>query len=121
MIAWQVIGYGATLSALAAGGAVAAVARGHRARAAAGAAVGAVAGPIAWNAILRATHGDNFFVDAPVSVFPVSWQDTGSGVFALAATALLLGLLLGDRPARRVTGYATLAALAAFLVDIYLY
>jgi hypothetical protein len=24
---------------------------------------------------------DQFFHDAPIPVFPISWQDTGSGVF----------------------------------------
>ncbi|MFF1899088.1 hypothetical protein [Streptomyces sp. NPDC058206] len=42
---------------------------------------------MAWNAILRAAHGEQFFTYAPVIVFPVSWQDTGSGVFTLAAAA----------------------------------
>jgi hypothetical protein len=40
-------------------------------------AVGAFTGPVAWNAILRATAANQFFVDAPIPVFPVSWQDTG--------------------------------------------
>jgi len=53
---------------------------------------------------------------------PARWQDTGSGVFAIAATALILGLgPLGTEPARRVVGLALLAGLAAFLVDVYLY
>ena len=55
-----------------------------------GGAVAAATGPFAWNAILRHTGGD-FFVDAPLVVFPISLQDTGSGVFALALSALLLG------------------------------
>ena len=81
------------------------------------AAIGAAAGPVAWNAILRATHADTFFTDAPVAIMPASWQDTGSGVFAIAATAVLLGLGLGGRPARRTVSYALLAGLAAFLVE----
>ena len=122
MIGWDTIGYGAAVSAVAAGVLVAAVARGHRVVAGLSAAVGAAAGAIAWNAILRATHADTFFTDAPVAVMPASWQDTGSGVFAIAVTALLLGLgPLGASPARRVTLYAMLAGLAAFLVDVYLY
>jgi hypothetical protein len=45
---------------------------------------------------------------------PASWQDTGSGVFTLAATGLLAGLgPLGHLPARRTTTYAVTAALAA--------
>ncbi len=122
MISWGTIGYGAALSAVAAGVLVAAVARGHRVVAGLGAAVGAAAGPVAWNAILRATHADTFFTDAPVAVLPASWQDTGSGVFAVAVTAVLLGLgPLGSGPARRTVAYALLAGLAAFLVDVYLY
>jgi hypothetical protein len=122
MIGWDTIGYGAAVSAVAAGVLVAAVARGHRVVAGLSAAVGAAAGAIAWNAILRATHADSFFTDAPITVMPASWQDTGSGVFALAATAVLLGLgPLGSAPARRPVSYALLAGLAAFLVDVYLY
>jgi hypothetical protein len=57
-----------------------------------------------------------------VAVAPASWQDTGSGVFALAATALLLGLgPLGGIHSRRTVSYALLAGVAAFLVDVYLY
>jgi hypothetical protein len=52
----------------------------------------AAAGPVAWNAILRATRADQFFTDAPIPVFPISWQDTGSGVFAVATLASVLGL-----------------------------
>jgi hypothetical protein len=122
MIGWDSIAYGAALSAVVAGVLVAAVARGHRLSAGIGAAIGAAAGAIAWNAILRATHADTFFTDAPVAVMPASWQDTGSGVFAVAVTAVLLGLgPLGRVPARRVVCYGLLAGLAAFLVDVYLY
>jgi hypothetical protein len=79
-------------------------------------------GPAAWNAILRAAHGDQFFTDVPVVVLPASWQDTGSGVFAVAAAGLLLGAgVLPAVPARRVAGYALVCGLAAFLIDVYLY
>jgi hypothetical protein len=55
-------------------------------------------------------------------VLPASWQDTGSGVFALATTAVLLGVgPLASGPARRTIGLAALCGLAAFLVDVYLY
>ncbi|MFF3518670.1 hypothetical protein [Streptomyces sp. NPDC002573] len=85
-------------------------------------ALAAALGPLAWNAILRAVHGDQFFTDAPVIVFPVSWQDTGSGVFTLAAAALGYGLgPLAAQPTRTSVRYALLAAVAAPLVDIYLY
>ena len=122
MISWSTIAYGAALSAVLAGILVALAARGQRVPAAVGAAVGAAAGPVAWNAILRATHANTFFTDAPIAVLPASWQDTGSGVFALAATALVLGLgPLGGSTGRRTVLLSLLAGLAAFLVDVYLY
>jgi hypothetical protein len=62
------------------------------------------------------------FTDASLRLLPASWQDTGSGVFALAATAVLLGVgALAAAPARRTIGLAVLCSLAAFLVDVYLY
>ena|SRR5436305_9010164 len=122
MIGWGQIGYGAVLSGLLAAIALALVARPHRLPAALGGGIATVAGAAGWNAILHAAHGERFFTDAPVRLLPASWQDTGSGVFALAAAGLLLGLVaLPGVPARRVAGYATLCAVIAFLVDVYLY
>jgi hypothetical protein len=122
MISWGVIGYGAALSALLAAVLVAAVVRPRRLAVIAIAAAGAVVGPVAWNAILRAAHGSQFFTDAPVAVLPASWQDTGSGVFTIAVVALALGVgPLAAGPGRRVAATAALAGLAAFLVDVYLY
>jgi hypothetical protein len=85
------------------------------------AAVAAMLGPLLWDLILRHTGGD-FFVDAPGYVFPVSFEDTGSGVFATAIGALLLGFgpLRADT-GRRVALTALFCGLAALLVDIYLY
>jgi hypothetical protein len=120
VIDWKTILYGAALSALVAALVLAVVARDRRATIVFLGALAAAGGPIAWNAILRATHGDRFFTDAPISWFPISWQDTGSGVFALAAAALLYGLVNAGS-ARRATSFALLAALAALLVDVYLY
>ena len=81
----------------------------------------AAAGSTAWNAVLRATHADEFFTDAPITVMPASWQDAGSGIltFTLAAAILGLGPLAHD--GRRAVGLAATAAAAAFLVDVYLY
>jgi len=56
MISWSTIAYGAAPSALLAGALVAFAARGNRIPAGIAAALGAAAGPIAWNAILHATH-----------------------------------------------------------------
>ena len=85
------------------------------------AAVAAALGALLWNLVLRHTGGD-FFVDAPGYVFPVSFEDAGSGVFATALGALALGL--GPQRAdtgRRVALTALTCGLAALLVDIYLY
>jgi hypothetical protein len=122
VISWETILYGAALSAAAAAAAVALVGRERRIGVIVAAAVAGAAGPLAWNAILHDVGANGFFVDAPVSVLPASWQDTGSGVFALAAAALVLGF----GPLRVTTGFALARAsvacgLAAFLVDVYLY
>lgn len=84
-------------------------------------AAAAALGPLLWDLILRHTGGD-FFVDAPGSVFPVSFEDTGSGVFAVALGALLLGFGPERSSAgRTVATTALTCGIAALLVDIYLY
>lgn len=121
MIGWGQIAYGAAPSAVIAAVFIA-LARGRGPAVVATGALAAVAGPVAWNAMLRAAHGEQFFTDAPVSVFPVSWQDTGSGVFTLAAAAVGYGPgPLWFQPTRTSVRYALLAAVAALLVDVYLY
>src|SRR5262249_9982842 len=100
MIEWSQILYGAALSALLAALLLAAVLRGWRIRTIATGTAAALVGPIAWNAILHAAHGTQFFTDAPIAIFPISWQDTGSGVFTLAAATVLFGLIEGDAPTR---------------------
>ncbi|HEV8295805.1 MAG TPA: hypothetical protein VGQ20_00865 [Acidimicrobiales bacterium] len=96
MIGWGQILYGALLSALFAVPVLLFVARERRPVVVAAATACAAVLPIAWNAILHSTHSANFFTDAPVAVLPASWQDAGSGVYALAGTALVVGL--GLRP-----------------------
>jgi hypothetical protein len=122
MLSWAVISYGAALSALAAAILVGFAGRERRPTALACAALSAFLGAAVWNAILHATHADQFFHDAPIRVFPISWQDTGSGVFTVAVAAVLLGSgpIRAD-PARRLLVLALLAGLGALLVDIYLY
>lgn len=84
-------------------------------------AIAALLGPLLWDLILRHTGG-KFFVDAPGYVIPVSYEDTGSGVFATAIAALLLGFgpLRADT-GRRLALNVVICGLAALLVDIYLY
>jgi hypothetical protein len=122
MLSWASILYGAALSAVVAGVVLAALARPRQPAVILTGALATAAGPLAWNAILHATHASQFFTDAPLPLLPASWQDTGSGVFALAATAVLLGVgALAAAPTRRTIRLATLCGLAAFLVDVYLY
>jgi hypothetical protein len=81
----------------------------------------AAAAPAAWNAVLRATHAQEFFTDAPIAVMPASWQDAGSGVTTLAVAVALLGLGPLAFQGKRAVALAARAGLAAFLVDVYLY
>ena len=122
MISWGTILYGALLSAIAAALLVFAVRRGRCFELFAAAALSGGLGPLLWNAILHRVEGREFFVDAPVSLMPASWQDTGSGVFAVAVATLILGF----GPAHGETGrslalLSLLCGLGAFLVDVYLY
>ncbi|WP_455833589.1 hypothetical protein [Pseudarthrobacter siccitolerans] len=52
----------------------------------------------------------------------MSWQDTGTAVFTLAGAAvfLMLGPCRADAP-RSIAGTAALTALAALVIDVYLY
>jgi hypothetical protein len=122
MLSGGVILYGAALSVIAAIALAVLLGRERRPAILVTIAVGTLAGPIAWNAILRATDGRRFFTDAPIPLFPISWQDTGSGVFTLAVLTLALGFgPLRAAPGRRLATLAGLGALGALLVDIYLY
>jgi hypothetical protein len=122
MLSWATMLYGAALSAVLTAVLVTLATRPRRAAVIATAAASAFAAPLAWNAILRATHGNQFFTDAPIAVMPASWQDTGSGVFTIALAAVALGLgPQATTPGRRVAITAAIAGLAAFGVDVYLY
>jgi hypothetical protein len=119
MISWGTILYGAALSAAFALAATFTLCRERKALTLAVVFFAALAGPVAWNAVLHSRAASDFFVDAPVAFFPVSWQDVGSGVWTLAVASVALGLI-GDR-ARRAAFLSVVTAAAAFLVDIYLY
>jgi hypothetical protein len=122
MLSWASILYGAALSAVVGGATLAALARPRQPVVILTGVLATGIGPLAWNAILRATHASQFFTDAPLRLLPASWQDTDSGVFALTAAAVLLGLgPLATDPARRTIRLAAVCGLAAFLVDVYLY
>ncbi|MGI8612352.1 MAG: hypothetical protein ACR2KL_00120 [Nocardioidaceae bacterium] len=115
--------YGAALSSVLAVLLVAVAAKARRIAVLATAAVAAFLMPICWNSILRTTGATAAFShDLPFKPFPVSWQDTGSGVFTLAGAALAFALGIAARePARRAAQLALLTAVGAFLIDIYTY
>ena len=73
---------------------------------------------IAWHLLLNATRATGFDVDAPV--IGLSWEDVGSGVVALFATVLVLGLITDRREAAvRVVGAASIAGVVAMLLDLF--
>lgn len=122
VLPWSTVAYGVVLSAVLAAVLVGLAVRPRRAAVIAAAALASAVGPLAWNAILNRLDAAEFFVDAPIPVFPISWQDTGSAVFAVAVAAVVLGLgPLAQAPGRRVALAGLLAGLGALLVDIYLY
>ena len=121
MPSWGAVVWGVVLSGVLASLAVAFVLRDRRPAVVATAGISAALAPLLWDLILRHTGGD-FFVDTPGYVFPVSYEDTGSGVFATALSALVLGFgPLHAATGRRLALTATTCGLAALLVDIYLY
>ena len=121
MPTWGAVIWGVLASAVVAVVAVALLHRERRPGVLVAVAAAAALGPLAWDLILRHTGGD-FFVDAPGVVFPVSFEDAGSGVFATAFAVLLLGFgPLRGATGRRVASMSLVCGLAALLVDVYLY
>lgn len=121
MPSWGALVWGLVASGVLAVAATAFLVRDRRPTVLGTAAAAAVIGPLLWDLILRHTGG-NFFVDAPGYVFPVSFEDTGSGVFATAIGSLLLGFgPLRAASGRRLALTALMCGAAALLVDTYLY
>lgn len=119
VIDWGTILYGAGLSVVAAVAGAFALARERSPLVLLVVGLSALGGPLAWNAVLHSAGNRDFFHDAPIAVFPVSWQDTGSGVWTLALASVAQGAV--QSRARRAVVLAVITATAAFLVDIYLY
>jgi hypothetical protein len=123
VIDWGQIIYGAVLSAVVTAAVFALVRRERSVQIVALATSASLLGPLAWNAVLHraATEADGFVVDIPFKPFPVSWQDTGSGVFTLAVASVLVGVALRRERAGRALSLSATAAVVAFVVDVYLY
>ena len=83
-------------------------------------AAGVCCGTWIWNTMLNVRQAGVIDVDIPFKPFPISWQDTGTGVFAFAAaTLLLVATVHRNEPGRRTLKIAGIAALAALIMDIY--
>ena len=121
MPTWGAVVFGVVATGVLTALVLALVLRERRARVLLAATLAAMLGPLLWDLVLRHTGGD-FFVDAPGYVFPVSFEDAGSGVVSLAIAAVVLGLgPLRDEAGRRTAILSGVAGLAALLVDTYLY
>ena len=115
--------YGAVLSAALAAILVAFAANRRRPAVILTAGLAALVMPLAWNLMLRKTAATGLFShDLAFTPFPISFQDTGSGVFTLAGAAVALSIASArDELPPRVARLALLTALAALLIDIYTY
>ena len=114
--------YGVTLTAIGLAGLTLVVPRWRRLGLFLTVVVGTSVAVLSWQFVLRATHASQFFTDLPFRPFPVSWQDTGSGVVAFAVTALVLAYgPMRKQPAPEAVSLALATGAVALLVDIYLY
>jgi|SRR5215210_2615583 len=79
-------------------------------------------GPFGWQAVLKITESSRFYTDLPVSFFPISYQDAGSGVVTFALRCLTLGYgPMRKSPAHEVVSLSLAVGAVALLVDIYYY
>ena len=113
MLSWASIVYGAALSAIVAGAALTALARPRQPAVILTGALAAAAGPLGWNATLRATPASQFFTDAPCGCRRPAGK-TPLRRIALATATVLLGVgPLAAAPARRSIGLAVRTATAS--------
>ncbi len=83
-------------------------------------AAGVCTGTWLWNAMLNIRRANVIDGDIPFTPFPISWQDTGTGVFAFAfAAGALLATVNRNQPGHRTIKLAGIAAAAALVMDIY--
>jgi hypothetical protein len=77
-------------------------------------------GSFLWNFMLNVRHAGVIDGDIPFALFPISWQDVGTGVFSFAAAALILmATMHRNEPGRHTLKVAGVASLTALVIDIY--
>jgi hypothetical protein len=115
--------YGAALSAVLAVGLVALLGGSRRPTVLIAVALAGFVMPLCWNLVLRTTGATGLFShDLPFKPFPISWQDTGSGVCTIAGASLIVALGPGrNHTPAWVARVTVLTAVAALLIDIYTY
>jgi hypothetical protein len=122
MIGWGRIAFGAVLTALLAAGGLFVFAGQRRGRVALLAGLVSGLGAAGWNSVVHVTRASGFFAEAPYRAFPISWQDGGSAVAALAATTVVLGAgVHRSVRAAQLVFFGVMCGLAALLVDVYFY
>lgn len=122
MLSYAHLLYGATMTAIAEVAVLLAVPRWRRPGLVAVSGVVGFLAPFGWQLVLKITHANEFYTDLPLAAFPVSWQDTGSGVITFGLRALVLSYgPLRRAPARSAADLALATGVVALLVDVYLY
>jgi hypothetical protein len=83
-------------------------------------AMGVGIGTALWNSMLNIRHALTIDGDIAFRLFPISWQDTGTGIFCFAMIAmLLLATVHKNEPGHRTLKIASISAGIAFLFDVY--
>ena len=70
--------------------------------------------------MLNIRHAGVVDGDIPFKPFPISWQDTGTAVFAFTAITLtLLATIHRNEPGQRTLKLAGIATIGVLVMDIY--
>ncbi len=84
------------------------------------AATGVGIGTAVWNTMLNVRQALTVDGDIPFRLFPISWQDVGTGIFSVAVTSvLLLATVYRREPGSKTLKVVGIAAGLAFLFDVY--
>jgi hypothetical protein len=120
MLGWGTIAYGAAISALLAAAGVFVFGNERRGRVAVTAGLMTGLGVAGWDTVVRVTQSTGMLMEAPFPAFPISWQDGGCGLAALAFTTVVLGCgLRRSAKAVHLVLLGLLCGVAALLTGVY--